>query len=166
MYFNNFAMFKLNPFYHLQKWSETCSHKCETSRPGKHWQSGKLLAWKFCDLGEKIKKYIRETLPHWREIYPAGGKFGTACREIYIFSSSSRQIVKFHFQVITRFILFRLWNDILYIYMVAALFGVKNLLFSWEIPPDFWNVQWAISPLVPWRFVAYFVRTSLKYYWS
>ena len=48
--------------------------------------------------------------------------------------------------------------------MVADLFGVQVLSFPWEIPLfsiDFWNVQWAISPLVPWRLVAHFVRTGL-----
>ena len=48
--------------------------------------------------------------------------------------------------------------------MVAALFRVQILSFPWEIPLfsiDFWNVQWAISPLVPWRLVAHFVRTGL-----
>ena len=41
---------------------------------------GNFVIWR-----EKMKKYIRETLPHWREIYLAGGKFCTACREIKIF---------------------------------------------------------------------------------
>ena len=52
-------------------------------RPGrkKNRQNGKLLAGKFCDSEGKIKKYIRETLPHWREIYTAGGKFCPACRK-------------------------------------------------------------------------------------
>ena len=48
--------------------------------------------------------------------------------------------------------------------MVASLFGVQNLIFPWEIPLfsiDFWNVQWAISPLVSWRLVAQFVKTGL-----
>ena len=48
--------------------------------------------------------------------------------------------------------------------MVAALFEVQNLLFPWEIPLfpiEFWNVQWAISSLVPWRLVAHIVRTGL-----
>ena len=47
--------------------------------------------------------------------------------------------------------------------------GSKNPLFPWEIPLfsiDFWNVQWAISPLVPWRLVAHFVRTGLIFYMS
>ena len=55
------------------------------SRPGKNRQNRKFLAGKFCELEGKIKKYIRETLPHWREIYPAGGKFCPPCREINIF---------------------------------------------------------------------------------
>ena len=47
---------------------------------------------------------------------------------------------------------------------VAASFRVQNLLFPSETPLfsiDFWHVQWAISPLVPWRLVAHFVRTGL-----
>ena len=50
--------------------------------------------------------------------------------------------------------------------MVAALFGIQKLFFPCEIPLfsiDFWNVQWAISPLVPWQLVAHFVRTGLIY---
>ena len=47
--------------------------------------------------------------------------------------------------------------------MVAALFGVQNLLLSWEIPSlsiDFGNIQWAISALVPRWLVAPFVWTD------
>ena len=47
---------------------------------------------------------------------------------------------------------------------VAALFMVQTPLFPWEIPlfsVDFWNVKWAIYPLVSWRLVAHFVRTGL-----
>ena len=57
----------------------------------------------------------------------------------------------------------QLWNDILYV-RVVALFGVQSPLFPWEIllfSIDFWNVQWIISPLVPWRLVAHFVKTGL-----
>ena len=52
-----------------------------TSRPGKKKtrQNRKLLARKFCDLEGKIKKYIEDTIPHWGEICPAGGKFCPAC---------------------------------------------------------------------------------------
>ena len=54
-------------------------------KPGKNRQNRKLLARKFCDMeGQNI---IRETIPHWREIYPAGGKFCPAWREINSFSS-------------------------------------------------------------------------------
>ena len=52
-----------------------------------------------------------------------------------------------------------------YMPRVAAWFGVQNPLFPSEIPLfsiNFWNVQWAISPLVLWRLVAHFVRTGLK----
>ena len=41
----------------------------------------------------------------------------------------------------------------------------SKTFFPWEIPLfliDFWNVQWAISPLVPWRLVAHFVGTGHK----
>ena len=54
---------------------------------------------------------------------------------------------------------------IYYLVMVADFFGVQKLFFPCEIPLfsiDFWNVQWAISPLVPWWLVAHFVRTGLK----
>ena len=47
---------------------------------------------------------------------------------------------------------------------IAALFRVQNPLFPWEIPLfsiDFWNVQWAISPLIQWRLVAHYVRMGL-----
>ena len=42
---------------------------------------GNFVIWR-----EKIQKYIGETIPHWREICPAGGKSCPACREINIFS--------------------------------------------------------------------------------
>ena len=57
----------------------------------------------------------------------------------------------------------KLQNDIWYA-RGAALFGVQNPLFPWEIPLfsiDFWQFQWAISPLLPWQLVAHFVRTGL-----
>ena len=41
---------------------------------------GNFVIWR-----EKIKKYIWGTIPHWREICPAGGKFFPACWEINIF---------------------------------------------------------------------------------
>ena len=53
---------------------------------------------------------------------------------------------------------------IYYLVMVADFLGVQKLFFPCEIPLfsiDFWNVQWAISPLVPWRLVTHFVRTGL-----
>ena len=49
-------------------------------------KTGSSLQGNFVIWREKIKKYIRETLPHWREIYPAGGKFCPPCREIKKFS--------------------------------------------------------------------------------
>ena len=49
-------------------------------------KTGSSLQRNFVIWREKVKKFIRETLPHWREIYPAGGKFCTPCREIQIFS--------------------------------------------------------------------------------
>ena len=88
-----FQHVKITNYYHVYKCNrKTSLHtvkvsigrgcKCtsNTSGPGKNRQNGKLLAGKFCDLEGKIKKYIRETLPHWREIYPVGGEFCTACR--------------------------------------------------------------------------------------
>ena len=44
----------------------------EKKKTGK---TGSSLQGNFVNWREEIKKYIRETLPHWREIYPAGGKF-------------------------------------------------------------------------------------------
>ena len=48
------------------------------------------------------------------------------------------------------------WSFKMIYYMSGLLpyLGSKNPLFHWEIPlvsTDFWNVQWAISPLVPWQ---------------
>ena len=54
---------------------------------------GNLVIWR-----EKIKKYIRETIPHWREMCPAGGKFCPACREINIFSTPGLHIPVNNFQ--------------------------------------------------------------------
>ena len=51
-----------------------------------------------------------------------------------------------------------------FISRLLPIWGPKIHYFPWEIPLfsiDFWNVQWAISPLVPWRFVTHFVRTGL-----
>ena len=55
----------------------------KTKQNGKMGSSlpGNFVIWR-----EKIKKYMRETIPHWREICPAGGKFCPACSEIGIFS--------------------------------------------------------------------------------
>ena len=60
------------PVYYFQTWKKT-------GKTGSSLQAN-LVIWE-----GGIKKYIRETLSHWREIYPAGGKFCTACREIKIF---------------------------------------------------------------------------------
>ena len=52
-----------------------------------------------------------------------------------------------------------------YIYMSWLLPYLRSKLFSpCQIPLfsiDFWNVQWAIPPSVPWRLVAHFVTTGL-----
>ena len=50
---------------------------CSFWRPGleKTGKTGSSLQGNFVIWRKKIEKYIRETLPHWREIYPAGSKF-------------------------------------------------------------------------------------------
>ena len=58
---------------------------------------------------------------------------------------------------------------IYYLLGLLPCLGSKTHYFmiSWEIPLfsiDFWNIQRAISPLVPWRLVAHFVRTGLKWH--
>ena len=54
-------------------------------------KTGSSLPGNFVIWREKIKKYIREIIPHWREICPAGGKFCPACRELNIFSKPDCQ---------------------------------------------------------------------------
>ena len=49
-------------------------------------KTGSSLPGNFVIWRKNIKKYITETIPNWREICPAGGKFCQACREIKIFS--------------------------------------------------------------------------------
>ena len=61
-------------------WSDTGLEK-KTDKTGSS-LPGNFVIWR-----EKIKKYIcrRKTIPHWREVCPAGGKFCPACTEINIF---------------------------------------------------------------------------------
>ena len=82
-----------------------------------------------------------------------------------LFPQNERQVAKFSFPVISRFMMFRLYALKWYIICQGwcLIWGPKPI-FPWEIPLfsiDCWNVQWAISPLVPWRLVAHFVRTGL-----
>ena len=66
-----------------------------TCRPGKKTGKmgsslpGNVVIWRV-----KIKKYVRGTIPHWREICPAGRKFCPACREINIFSRPADLLIK------------------------------------------------------------------------
>ena len=52
-----------------QKIFSACQEPC--SQAWKNRPNRKLLAGKFYDSAGKIKKYRRETIPHWREICPA-----------------------------------------------------------------------------------------------
>ena len=64
-------------------------------------------------------------------------------------SHKMREVTKYHSQVI-RYIIYRLISFISYIFRIGALLGVQNLSFAWEISLlsiDFWNVQWAMSPI-------------------
>ena len=74
-------------------------------------------------------------------------------------SHKMREVATFNFRVLTRFMLFRHFSFKLYI-----ISGLPPYLGSKT--DDFWNVQWAISPSVPWWLIPHFLRTCNMQPWQ
>ena len=90
-----------------------------------------------------FKCKMQYTLPVWQNIWITMS-LPTFVDQLYtleLFLQNERQVAKFHFQDITRFLLlinFKIYNETLYV-SVTLLFWVQKPSFSWEIfsPVDF-----------------------------